>query len=251
MEEILEEFRDDFRDITSYTTNGFYSMEEDPEMIQCFASLAKPETDFFKFIKQHDCFLNLPDVEMDENPLNIENIKEQQDEDPELQRMLEKYPNSYFFKNIGTTRKVICYVKPGLDKKENWKIALPRQLLKPTIKWFHLVAGHPGEKRLEQTIRARYHHNNIRAEISKFKCPACQKYKLPGKGYGLLPERELKEKPFEECAVDLIGPWPVNIHGKEHVFLALTMIDPVTNLTELVMVDSKESDHIAKNLSLG
>ena len=146
MEEILEEFRDDFRDITSYTSNGFYSMEEDPEMIQCFASLAKPEMDFFKFIKQHDCFLNLPDVEMDKNPLNIENIKEQQDEDPELQRMLEKYPNSYFFKNIGTTRKVICYVKPGLDKKENWKIALPRQLLKPTIKWFHLVAGHPGEK---------------------------------------------------------------------------------------------------------
>ena len=98
MEEILEEFRDDFRDITSYTSNGFYSMEEDPEMIQCFASLAKPETDFFKFIKQHDCFLNLPDVEMDENPLNIENIKEQQENDPELQRMLEKYPNSYFSK---------------------------------------------------------------------------------------------------------------------------------------------------------
>ena len=50
MEEILEEFKDDFRDITSHTTNGFYSMEEDPEIIQCFASLANPEMDFFKFI---------------------------------------------------------------------------------------------------------------------------------------------------------------------------------------------------------
>ena len=73
-------------------------------------------------------------------------------------------------------------------------------------------------KKLEQTIRARHHHNEIRAEISKFECPACQKYKLPGKEYGLLPERELKEQPFGGCAVDLIGPWLVQIYGKEHVF---------------------------------
>ena len=141
--------------------------------------------------------------------------------------------------NIGNVNNVICYVKPGDNKTENWKIALPRQLLKPTVKWFHLVAGHPGEKRLEQTIKARHHHPNIWAEISNFKCSACQKFKLAGRGYGLLPERELREQPFEECAVDLIGPWPVTIHGKEHTFLALTIIDPVTNLTELVRVDSK------------
>ena len=112
-----------------------------------------------------------------------------------------------------------------------------------------MVAGHPGEKRLEQTIKARYHHPNIRAEISNFKCSACQKFKLAGRGHGLLPERELREQPFEECAVDLIGPWPVIIHGKEHTFLALTIIDPVTNLTELVRVDSKESDHIARKFA--
>ena len=88
-EEILEKIEDDFRDITSYRTNGHYSVEEDPEMIQCFANLSNPDMDFFDFIKHHDCFLNLPHIEMDENLLNIENIKEQQDEDPELQRMLE------------------------------------------------------------------------------------------------------------------------------------------------------------------
>ena len=49
--------------------------------------------------------------------------------------------------------------------------------------------------------------------------------------------------------MDLIGPWPVKIHGKEHVFLALTMIDPVTNLTELVRVDSKESEHVARKFA--
>ena len=105
-------------------------------------------------------------------------------------------PIVIFSKNIKTTRKVICHVKPGDNKKENWKVALPRQLLKPTIKWFNLVAGHPGKK-LEQTIRACYHNNNLCAEVSKFNCPACQKYKLLGKEYDLLPERELKEQSFE------------------------------------------------------
>ena len=76
----------------------------------------------------------------------------------------------------------------------------------------------------------------------QFKCAACQKFKLAGKGYGLLQERELKEQPFQECAVDLIGPWSVKIHGKEHTFLALTIINPVTNLTELVRIDNKESE---------
>ena len=49
--------------------------------------------------------------------------------------------------------------------------------------------------------------------------------------------------------MDLIGPWPLQIHGKEHIFLALTMIDPVTNLTELVRVDSKESEHVARKFA--
>ena len=64
-----------------------------------------------------------------------------------------------------------------------------------------------------------------------------------------MPERELKEQPFQECAVDLIGPWPVKIHGKEHTFLALTIIDPVTNLTELVRIDNKESEHVARKFA--
>ena len=33
-------------------------------------------------------------------------------------------------------------VKPGEDKNETWKIALPRQLLKAAVKLFHLVDGH-------------------------------------------------------------------------------------------------------------
>ena len=71
------------------------------------------------------------------------------------------------------------------------------------------------------TMTARYYHEDMRSMIDKFVCEHCQKHKLPGKGCGLLPERELKEQPFEEVAVDLVGPWKVNIGKKEHTFWLL------------------------------
>jgi hypothetical protein len=42
---------------------------------------------------------------------------------------------------------VLCYTKPG-DNLSNWKIALPKELIKPTVKWYHQVTGpsHPGSK---------------------------------------------------------------------------------------------------------
>ena len=158
-------------------------------------------------------------------------------------------PRLLFFKDIGKTKEVLCYVKPGQDKNSQWKIVLPRKLLKPAIKWFHLVTGHPGEKRLEMTLRARYYHPEIRQEVLRYKCDACQRHKLPGKGYGLLPEKDVKTQPFEEVAVDLIGPWEVKIHKKKVTFLALTIIDPVTNLTELVRVDNKTANISARKFA--
>ena len=42
---------------------------------------------------------------------------------------------------------MICYTKPG-DDPTNRKIALPCKLIKPTVRWYHQVTGHPGGKRL-------------------------------------------------------------------------------------------------------
>ena len=121
---------------------------------------------------------------------------------------------------------------------------LPRTLLKPAIKWFHLVTGHPGEKRLEMTLKARYYHPEIRHEVLRFKCDACQRHKLPGKGYGLLPKRELRIAPWEEVTVDLFGPWHIKVNRREVEFKALTCIDTASNLVELICVDNKTSEHI-------
>jgi hypothetical protein len=72
----------------------------------------------------------------------------------------------------------------------------------------------------------------------------CQRNKLDGKGYGFLPKCDVQSIPFEECTVDLIGPWTVQVCGRPYKFEALTIIDTVTNLVELVRIEKKDSDDV-------
>ena len=89
---------------------------------------------------------------------------------------------------------------------------------------FHQVMGYPGEKRLRETLNQHYHHPRLRY-IEKLKCKDCQKYKLAGHGYGLLPKQEVRIAPWEEVAIILIGPWKVKVNGQQVEFNALTCID--------------------------
>jgi hypothetical protein len=115
-------------------------------------------------------------------------------------------------------------------------------MLQPTIRWFCQITGHPGSKRLHMQISSHYYHRDLRRLIDTHKCDHCQCYKLEGKGYGHVPEREVCSLPFEECAVDLIRPWTIQVQD----FNALTTIDTLSNLVELVCIDDKTSAHIAK-----
>ena len=47
------------------TIDLFYSMEEEPELIDYFTNIIGPNRDLFDFIKGHDCFLNLPEADID------------------------------------------------------------------------------------------------------------------------------------------------------------------------------------------
>ena len=71
--------------------------------------------------------------------------------------------------------------------------------------------GHPGEKRLQETLNQCYYHPRLRYHIEKLKCKDCQKHKLDGRGYGLLPEQEVWIAPWEEVAINLIGPWKAKV----------------------------------------
>ena len=42
-------------------------------------------------------------------------------------------------------------------------------------------------------IYSPYYHRDLRSLIDRFHCEHCQRNKLSGKGYGLLPEREIRQ----------------------------------------------------------
>ena len=65
----------------------------------------------------------------------------------------------------------------------------------------------------------------------------------------ILPERKVRSIPFEECAADLIGPWIVQVHGSPYEFEALTVIDTVTNLVELIRINDKKAQTVARKFA--
>ena len=69
-------------------------------------------------------------------------------------------------------------------------------------------------------------------------------YPLWGKGYGLLPEREMWIASWEEVAIYLIGPCTVKVNNQKVEFNAQTCIDTASNLVKLIRIDNKTSRHI-------
>lgn len=48
--------------------DNLYSIRDDPGLIECFATLVDHDINFVDFIKEHTCYLNLPEIKLDENP---------------------------------------------------------------------------------------------------------------------------------------------------------------------------------------
>ena len=166
----------DDEDANAYFLDQLYSGLHDDDIYDCF-----------------ECYLNLPETENPEqNPLSYHHIREQQQADNKLLSLKDKYPNNYIYKCLDdNVEDIICYVKDHDDPTTQWKIALPESMIQETVQWFHQVMGHPGQSRLTETLKQRYYHPKLRYWIDRHKCEHCQRHKLPGRGYGLLPEREM------------------------------------------------------------
>ncbi len=92
------------------------------------------------------CYLNLLDTpHLDENPLNYPHICELQKQETQLLALQVKYPDNYVELQLDdNVDDVICYKKD--PTQPNRKIVLPESMVVDTVKWFHQVMGHPGEK---------------------------------------------------------------------------------------------------------
>ena len=60
-----------------------------------------------------------------------------------------------------------------------------------------------------------------------------------------MPQRDAQLIPWEEVNCDLIGLWKLKVPGQEEEveFYALTCIEPVIYLTELVHIQAKTAAH--------
>ncbi len=105
-----------------------------------------------------ECYHNLPDTPHPaENPLNYAHICELQQQDKQLLALQVKCTDNYINLQLDDDVNDTIYYK--IDPTQpNWKISLPESMIVDTVKWFHQVMGHPGEKRLRETLNQRYHY---------------------------------------------------------------------------------------------
>jgi hypothetical protein len=197
----------------------------------------------------NECYLNLPDTpHLDENPLNYAHICELQQQNKQLLALQVKYQDNYVNLQLdGDVDDIICYKKD--PTQPNWKMMLHKSMLVDTVKWFHQVMGHPGEKRLQEKLNQRYYHPRLCYHIDKLKCKDCQKHKLAGGGYGLLPKQEMRIAPWEEVAIDLIGPWKVKVNSQQVEFNSLTCIDMALNLVKLIRADNNTTKYMCNKFT--
>ena len=133
-------------------------------------------------------------------------------------------------------------------------IAIPITLINDLLLWYPVTLGHAGEQRLYDTFHQRYHHPKLRDLFKQTVqgCPHhCQQHKQSGKGYGCHAPRLARLAPWTEVAVDLIDPWKYYKEETEieNTFNALTCIDTVTKIVEIIHIRCKNSSHIAQQFA--
>jgi hypothetical protein len=192
-----------------------------------------------------EAFLNYPTLQEMVNPITMQNIQQHQFEDEGLNARRQQAPEHFPIKEI-EGRQVICFRRDPNSAPGEWKIAMPTTLVDPIMQWYHKVLGHCGVNRLYDGVRAHFYFPSLKDRCAQLKCAVCQMNKAIGIGFGELPPRIAPLLPWNEVAIDLIGPWRMNVQGVEVEFNALTCIDPVTNLVELIVIHNKTAKHVAQ-----
>ena len=191
-----------------------------------------------------DCFVNLPDQTGTNFVLDYKTIAAVQSWDAELLALAAENPQKYPQQMLTNNTRVYCYIS---EPNAPWKIYLSNELLQQAVQWYHLALCHAGMTRLYNTMSMHFYNPQLKHTIEDMvaRCDTCQWYKAVGRGHGDTAPRETPLLPWREVAVDLIGPWTLQIQGEDYTFQALTIIDMVTNLVEITRLESKSSEHVA------
>ena len=197
--------------------------------------------------------LNLPPLAELYNPVTITNIVNHQMKDLDLMRLVVRDSDHYRQETMQQYEVVVYSKEPN---SREWKIVIPNSLIKDIMTWYHTILGHAGIEKLINTVGARFLIPKLRerAEEAIRMCPdQCQQYKPAGKGYGHLPSKIVTGSPWNEVALDLIGPWKIKLKTRSkkkiYEFMALTCIDPFSNLPEIIRINGKTSKHVSEQFT--
>ena len=174
---------------------------------------------------------------IDAFPLEFTLLAQAQQQDESIQEKLQA--GTYVTTTFGEHQLV---TKPRDDDQ---LIVVPEAIHDATIRWYHVVLGHAGQDRMIQSLRKHLYFPGLASKIKAYveTCDECQRFKHVGRGYGHLPLRDDYPAPFEEVALDHIGPWTIDVPGFGKLkFEALTMVDVATTLLEVCRVDSTTAE---------
>ena len=107
------------------------------------------------------------------------------------------------------------------------------------------IGGHQGIDRTIKRIRLIHNWHGLTKDVEKYiaKCELCQKNKLSRKTKVPLIITDTPTKPFEKCALDIVGPLTITTNGNKYL---LTFQDNLTKFSKAIPIPNQEANTISK-----
>ena len=175
-----------------------------------------------------ECYLNLNLLEnqcSDHTPLNYTHSHEKQQEDDTLLALQTKHHDYINLQLDDDFNDIICYKK---DPAES--------MVAGTVKWFHQVIGHPGEKRWTEILKQHYHYLTLCHHIEKLSAMIVKVQATRLWIWSLTQERSVwctLGRSCHQCNWTRV----VNVNDRQVQFNALTCIDTPFKLVEHIRID--------------
>eukprot|EP00957_Ditylum_brightwellii_P123130 9388161-Ditylum_brightwellii.AAC.1 len=156
-------------------------------------------------VDEQEAFFNLTVYNFDNVfPLDMAYIKENQETDEELRRMMSRKKMRQQFARV-MLREVEVMTYQGKE----W---VPENCREELVEWYHENLQYRGNELMQQTIGTNFCWPQWTAQIAQCvnQCTLCQEYNITGhKNYGKIPIQEKKEdiEPWSSVHLDMAGPW--------------------------------------------
>jgi hypothetical protein len=199
-----------------------------------------------------------PNLNLWDNCSLLNNIKEEQHKDPDLQPIIKELsnPNLPFHPNSHSPFLLINDIlykcrSPIKNISERltglpYLLVIPTSLQQELLSWAHdhPTAGHGGREKTLYRLLNRVYWKNIRSDVNKYvqSCDSCQKYKYPNQSSSSPLQMHIVHEPWHTIGVDIMGPFPTTQRQKQYL---LVVVDYFTRWVELFPLRTTTSNDIA------